>query len=393
MSVRYHYKTVKQVLRKSSEINTFFPGNYAFSPYQACEHGCVYCDGRAEKYYIDGEFDRDIVVRTNCAEVLDKQLKNIKETGIISISSGVSDAYQPIEEKEEITRECLRVIRNYRLGVNLLTKSHLVLRDLDILCSINRHRSVTVYVSLATLDDTVRTRFEPGASRVADRLRTIATMKENGLHVGVLAMPFLPGISDDIGHIERLYGKLLELQVDFIMPGFLTLRPGKQKELYLEHLEKHYTEQLDFNTTLYRQDWKSGIPEYTYRDDLWKQVMALHRKHEIPHQVPHRLYKDQFPLYEECLVLLTHLAALYQNRKADIHRLEQAVKKYRSWLSEEKSRLRRNRDMQQILEQTFKNQVTDGGLLKLIENERLLSFIQELVLDRKTFDYRMLKFI
>ena len=106
--VHKHYRYVKKILRKNNLAGSFMCGRYSFSPYMACSHGCVYCDGRAEKYWVEGDFEKDIVVRKNLPELLSVELPKLRETATITIGSGISDAYQPPEIEEELMRRARR---------------------------------------------------------------------------------------------------------------------------------------------------------------------------------------------------------------------------------------------------------------------------------------------
>ncbi len=151
--IRKHHKTIKKALRKRDLVDPYFVSKYSFSPYQACRHGCLYCDGRAEKYYVEGDFERDVVIKENLPILLEKELDRLREPGTICIGSGISDPYQPVEEEELIVRECARILAKRDLPVSVMTKSSLIRRDLDLWCEVNRKSRFTLMVSLTTTDD------------------------------------------------------------------------------------------------------------------------------------------------------------------------------------------------------------------------------------------------
>jgi len=258
VNVNRHYKEVKTALRKGNLANEFNLGKYGFSPYSACQHGCIYCDGRAEKYFVEGEFNKDIVIRKNLPELLAKEMKNLKEPGFISIGSGISDAYQPVEESEQLMKRCAEEIAVTDFPVTLLTKSSLVMRDIDAWSEVHRRSGFLLMVSLTFLDDTLRSTFEPGASSVEERLEMIKAFKKAGMYVGVLAMPFIPFISDTDENMQSLFKKLKSLNVDFIMPGGLTLRPGRQKDVFMELIKREYPGHLKGIEEIYKENRQSG---------------------------------------------------------------------------------------------------------------------------------------
>ena len=104
-----HEIIVKKLIKKS-HFPEAFAGKYSFSPYMGCGHDCKYCDGRFEKYYFEGELHKDITVRTNTAELLAKELPKLREYGPICISSGISDAYQPLERQYGIMSDCASIM-------------------------------------------------------------------------------------------------------------------------------------------------------------------------------------------------------------------------------------------------------------------------------------------
>ena len=186
---RTHEREVKKTLRAASLPEPFFASRYSFSPYMACGHGCAYCDGRAERYWVEGEFDRDIVVRTNVADRLDHDLSRVRERAPVAVGSGISDAYQPVEERLGLMRPAAGVLLRHRMPASVLTKSSLVVRDLDLWRGVNDAGGSILSVSLVFADDGLRRIFEPGASPVDGRM---AAMLGNPKLAG-----FLRGVAID----------------------------------------------------------------------------------------------------------------------------------------------------------------------------------------------------
>ena len=108
--IHLHERFVKKALRKQNLPDTFLIGRYSFSPYMACSHGCTYCDGRAERYYVEGDFEKDIVVRMNLIERLLVELPKLRERATIVVGSGISDAYQPPETDARLMRKSAEVL-------------------------------------------------------------------------------------------------------------------------------------------------------------------------------------------------------------------------------------------------------------------------------------------
>jgi DNA repair photolyase len=261
---RTHEREVKGALRKAPLAEPFFASRYSFSPYMACGHGCAYCDGRAERYWVEGEFDRDIVVRTNIAECLDCDLAHARERAPVSVGSGISDAYQPVEERLGLMRGTAEILLRHRFPASVLTKSSLVRRDLDVWRAVNDEAGFTLSVSLVFADDGERAIFEPGASPVADRVAALRAFKEAGCGVGVYAMPLLPWIADSGEALRRLLDLCRAAGVDFVIPGGLTLRPGRQKDFFLARLAASHPELVPRYRELYGENRSSGAGRPAY---------------------------------------------------------------------------------------------------------------------------------
>ncbi|HTO22070.1 MAG TPA: radical SAM protein, partial [Spirochaetia bacterium] len=234
--VRIHPREVRAALRRAPLVDAFLCCRYSFSPYMACGHGCAYCDGRAERYWVQGEFDRDIVVRENIAALLAREVPRLRERAPVALGSGITDAYQPLERSRGLTAECARILAEHDLPACVLTKSSLVARDLDTWDAVNRRAGFILNLSIATLDESVRRQFEPGASSIAERLETVRAFRARGIPVGVMAMPLLPFISDGDLEVRALLRALKDAGVVYVMPAGLTLRPGRQKDFFLQRL-------------------------------------------------------------------------------------------------------------------------------------------------------------
>ena len=138
----------KSVLRKQKKIDSWFISHYGMNLYRGCTHDCAYCDGRTEGYYVEGEFGRDVAVKVNALEILNRELdpkrkrKPLKK-GYFMVGGGVGDSYQPLEQKYRLTRNTLVLLEKYGFPVHILTKSTRVKRDMDILQRINQFGSRT----------------------------------------------------------------------------------------------------------------------------------------------------------------------------------------------------------------------------------------------------------
>lgn len=378
----------RTALRKDNLSGSFICSKYRFSPYMACEHGCAYCDGRAERYYVEGDFERDIVVRENLPELLKQELSKLRERGIISIGSGVSDAYQPVEREEQLTRRCAEVLVDTSLPVALMTKSDLIIRDIDLWSNINGGSLFLMMMSHTFADDQLRQIFEPKASTVEARLNTLKSFKDAGCAVGVLAMPLLPGISDTEENLRQLFNSLADFEPDFVMPSGLTLRPGKQKEHYLHVIKKHFPQLMTKYEDLYRENRPSGMVLGSYRYPVHRKMHEILKDYRLPHLVPHRIYRNHVMLYDEINILMMHMMELYELRGIDTGPLRSSAGRFQEWLVEHKKEYNRRRSMKyEELADLVRDGLQDGRIAKIIDNPKLLTFLQAVALEGREFDY------
>lgn len=387
-----HPVEVKRLLRKQKLVETYFVAKYGFSPYGACQHACQYCDGRAEKYYVEGDFERDIVIRRNAPQLLEYELTRLREPGTIMIGSGISDAYQPVEVEERLMRTCAEVLSQHDFSVMVLTKSSLIKRDLDVWQMVNQRGGFTLMMSLTMLDDGLRRLFEPGASSTKARLETLRRFKEAGFTIGVAAMPFLPHLADSAEAVTELVQTLADIGVDFVMPGGLTLRPGRQKETYMTVIRSHFPQLVDDYHTLYGENRPSGSPQFAYRQEKYLMFMEILNSFRLPMMMPHRVYRERFALYDEIHILLSHMADLYALRGVDTRRLNRSRKRYTEWLTAEKTIFNRRRKVSyHELESQVKTMIRDGEMERILDNRKLAEFVQEIALEDTVFDYNSLK--
>ncbi len=175
--------------------------DWSVNPYRGCQHGCIYCYARPTHEYWDmsagRDFERRIIVKVNAPELLEREFRT-KRTwrGECIAFSGNTDCYQPLEAEWRLTRRCLEVCAAFRNPVAIVTKSHLVTRDLDVLQALHARAAVKVVVSLTFLDRDLARVIEPLAAPPQKRLDAIRTLAEAGLSVGVLIAPIIPGLND-----------------------------------------------------------------------------------------------------------------------------------------------------------------------------------------------------
>ncbi|MFZ6014225.1 MAG: SPL family radical SAM protein [Bacteroidota bacterium] len=278
---------VKSVLNKKKKRDSWFLDEYTLNPYEGCSFNCQYCYIRGSKY---GENMADsLSVKINAAEVLDRQLAfRVKKSqyGIIALASA-TDPYIRAEEKYRMTENLLKLILKHRFPVLMITKSELIVRDLDILKEIDRQgihapdlgskldRGVIISFSFSTLDPAIASTLEPGAPLPQARLRTMQKCKEAGFLVGVNYIPSLPFISDTDEKIEHMARAAKDHGADYILIGGLTLfgnQPADSKTLYYKFLERTHPHLIPEYKKLYRIFF---MPPKSYKEDLDRRATVI----------------------------------------------------------------------------------------------------------------------
>ena len=218
----------------------------SLNPYRGCEHGCAYCYARPTHEYLGFsagiDFESRILVKPKAAELLAAELLRPSWKPQNLALSGVTDAYQPVERKLQITRACLRVLVDFRNPVSVVTKNHLVTRDADYLGELARVNASAVCLSITTLDPKLARLLEPRASSPSHRLKAIATLHRAGVPVGVNVAPIIPGINEhEVPHITAAAAKAGAQFASYTMIRLpLTVAP-----IFLAWVETHFPERKE----------------------------------------------------------------------------------------------------------------------------------------------------
>lgn len=279
--------------------------------YRGCTHNCVYCDGRAEGYYVEGAFGSDVTVKVNALEVLRRELDQKRKrtpmkSGYIMVGGGVGDSYQPVEEKYELTRKTLKLLSETKFPVHVLTKSILVKRDVDILKKINEKNNAIVSFSFSSTDEKISRKFEPGVPSPQKRLETISFLKSQGISCGMFLLPVIPFITDTKEVMEKTLQDAKESGVDFIIFGGMTLKEGRQKEYFFDILQRYYPKyKVEYQMIYKESKWGEAIHEYY--DQLHLTFNTLMKQYKIPKRIPPKLFKDILCENDLVIVILEHL--------------------------------------------------------------------------------------
>ncbi|WP_273475795.1 SPL family radical SAM protein [Methanobrevibacter woesei] len=224
--------------------------------YRGCTHGCIYCDSRSKIYNMNHDFE-DIEVKQNSLELLKKALKSKKEKCMIGTGS-MTDPYIPLESKLEFVRNSLKLIYRYGFGFTCITKSDLILRDLDLLKKINEKAKTVVQITLTTADEDLCRKIEPNVCTTKRRVEVLKKLNDVDIPTVVWLTPFLPYINDTEENINELLDYCIETNVKGIICFNigLTLRDGNRQYFYkkLEEsfpgLKNRYIEKYGSNYVL-----------------------------------------------------------------------------------------------------------------------------------------------
>lgn len=224
-----HVKQAKGILSSSNGMNV----------YRGCTHGCIYCDSRSLCYRIDHDFE-DVEVKSNAPELLERALKSKRKKCMIGTGS-MCDPYMHAEAELGITRRCLELIDTYGFGATIITKSDRILRDLDLLKSINEKTKCVVQMTLTTYDENLCRILEPNVCTTGARFEALKTIRDNGIPTVVWLSPILPFINDTEENIKGLLKYCVEARVYGILCfGMgLTLREGN-REYFYGKLDEHF---------------------------------------------------------------------------------------------------------------------------------------------------------
>jgi DNA repair photolyase len=218
----------------------------SINPYRGCEHGCSYCYARPTHEFLGFsaglDFETKILVKENAPELLRRELSSPRWQPRMVAISGVTDPYQPIERRLQLTRRCLEVFAEFRNPVGIVTKNHLVTRDLDLLAELACYEAAAVFLSITTQDSDLARKMEPRATQPHGRLAAIKEISKAGVPVGVMVAPVIPGLTDhEMPAIIEAAAKAGALTAGFV-PLRLPLAVGP---LFEKWLEQHYPDRKE----------------------------------------------------------------------------------------------------------------------------------------------------
>ena len=286
--VRYECVRAKSLLSKPIVGDSWFHINRSLNAYRGCEHACAYCDGMSEHYYVD-DFSTHIRIKENAPEVLRQELKHegfrprselasesllpfldegeaarLSTLGprriTVGVCGGVSDGFQPAENDHRVTHGLLETLLDFRLPAMVLTKSDLVLRDLDLIREIDHEALANVMFTITLVDDEQQAIVEPKASSTSERFDALREVRRAGIHGGVMAVPIIPYVGSNRVNMEGLAREAKRAGAEFIVFGGLTLKPGRQKDYFLNVVRTRFPDSFNDIVRSYANNDRYGRP-------------------------------------------------------------------------------------------------------------------------------------
>jgi len=287
----------KTILNKTKKRDTWFLDDYTLNPYSGCSFNCMYCYIRGSKYGL--HMEERLSYKENAVALLEKQLATKAKKGQqgFVVMSSATDPYLQFEKALEITRKLLKVLLQFQFPVHIITKSNLVERDFDLLKQIDESavlpedlksklgRGTLITFSFSTLDDRIGNIFEPGATPVSVRLKTLEKAARAGFKTGVSLMPLLPFISDPPEQLDKMYTAFQDAGAHYIMPASLTLfgfGPHDSKTLAMNAVAKFFPNLLDKYKSLFSQNF--SVPR-VYQKNLLEITSQLNKKYDLPDRI------------------------------------------------------------------------------------------------------------
>jgi len=229
-------KTIINRVARTSDV----PFDWTVNPYRGCEHGCIYCFARPYHEYLGFscglDFETKIMAKPQAPELLKRELARKRWKGEPIVMSAITDVYQPVEHEMRLTRQCLEVMAECHQPVSTMTKSAMVLRDVDLWQQLAAHNAGRVIVTLVTLDAELARTLEPRATAPAGRLRTIRALADAGVPVSVNIAPVIPGLTDaEVPRILEAIADAGAKRAAWVLLGL----PYQVKDLFLEWLTRN----------------------------------------------------------------------------------------------------------------------------------------------------------
>jgi DNA repair photolyase len=264
------------------------PFRWTINPYRGCTHSCHYCFARAFHTYLDlgigDDFSSKIIVKTNVVDVLRRELASSRWSGETVAMGTATDPYQHCEGRYKLTRGVVETLARFENPLSMLTKSTMIVRDLDVFSLLNQVAPLTVSMSVGTLDEDVRRVVEPGTPPGRKRLEILGRFSEAGIRTGVLVAPILPGLTDTEDHLDAVLAACAEAGVAYAIPIVLHVR-SSIREHFMPWVKRTYPWLYPRYAELYGS--RSYAPK-AYQQEVGERFARLRLRHGLTGHSPRR---------------------------------------------------------------------------------------------------------
>jgi DNA repair photolyase len=277
--VEYFTLPIRSLLNRCTGVR--MPFTWTINPYRGCEFACKYCYARYTHEFMEmrdgAEFEQKIFVKQHAADLLRQELRQVKRSEEIAIGTA-TDPYQPAEKKFEVTRAILEEFtRHSGLEIGIVTKSNLVMRDVELLQQISKTSKLFVNLTITTMNVELARILEPRAPRPDLRMDAMRRLNEAGVNSGVICAPVLPGITDSPRDLEALVRAVSEAGGKYVFANSLFLKPCSAA-VFMPFLEKEFPDLAES----YQQRFKDGaFLSSSYRKRLSQLMARLREKYGI----------------------------------------------------------------------------------------------------------------
>jgi len=261
----------KVMLSPVKQPDTWFGLRYNLNLYRGCQHRCIYCDSRSECYGI-ADFDGEILVKANAVELLRDELPRKRVRGTIGTGS-MNDPYMPLERKVQLTRRALEAIAEFHFPVHILTKSDLVLRDLELLQEIGRVYAAVTF-TITTADDALGNKVEPYAPPVSARFAALAALAAHGIYTGITLMPVLPFLEDSEENIAAIVERAHACGASYIIPSFGMTMRDRQRAYFYARLDELFPGLRARYERTYGERYGCAVPQAGRLGKLFAELCA-----------------------------------------------------------------------------------------------------------------------
>jgi DNA repair photolyase len=273
---------VKELVTKTAIHfhNSKYGDGFDVNIYRGCEHCCEYCFAKyTHEYLSDKDFYKNIYVKINIAEILDKELskRTWNNKNIICISA-VTDCYQPLEERYKLMQQILPILIKHRQSVFIITKSPLIIRDYELFRELSNVAFVRIAFTITSLDEEIRHKIEPNVKPALERLKILGEFaKIKNIKTAIFLIPIIPYLTDKITNLEQIYKASNDFGIDYIATDALNMR-GKVKDNFYDFLKNNFTNTYEKIQGLYLNN---GYVNEKYLKKLYGVLEKFEEKYEI----------------------------------------------------------------------------------------------------------------